>query len=141
MSLRAPPKERSRRPARIVIVDDHPAVRLGLRELLSHEPDLVVCGEAEDVEGGLVVIESTRPDLVVVDISLRESNGLDLIRRLQEREDPPAALVASVHDADLYAGRALAAGARGYVHKSCFDAIADAIRRVLEGGVYLSGES
>lgn len=115
-------------------------MRLGLTELLSHEPDLTVCGEAEDVEGGLVVIEETRPDLVVVDVSLKESNGLDLVRLLRERKDPPPTLVASVHDEALFASRALAAGARGYVHKSCFDSIADAIRRVLSGGVYLSGE-
>jgi DNA-binding NarL/FixJ family response regulator len=122
---------------RVVLVDDHPIVRAGLAGLISAESDLEVCGEAADLDEALAVVERERPDLVVVDLSLKASSGLDLIRRLTERETKT--LVASMHDEATYAERALAAGALGYVHKGeATREIVQAIRRVMAGRLYLS---
>lgn len=135
--LSSPPMERRARKCRVVLVDDHPVVRAGLASLIEAENDLEVCGEAADLDEALAVVEREQPDLVVVDLSLRSSSGLDLIRRLAERETKT--LVASMHDEATYAERALAAGALGYVHKGeATREIVQAIRRVMAGRVYLS---
>jgi DNA-binding NarL/FixJ family response regulator len=114
---------------RVVLVDDHPVVRAGLAALIDAEGDLTVCGQAEELEEALAVVARERPDLVIVDLSLKGSSGLELIKRLAERQT--RVLVASMLDEATYAERALAAGAFGYVHKGkATRESARAIRRV-----------
>ncbi len=130
----------TRRTARILIVDDHPIVRRGLAALIGHESDLVVCGEAADAPAAIRQVQETQPDLAVVDITLNDGNGIDLIKQLKAHDDRLKTLVASMHDETLYAERALRAGAMGYINKEeATDHIVEAIRRVLRGDVYLSG--
>ncbi|MEW6486538.1 MAG: response regulator transcription factor [Thermodesulfobacteriota bacterium] len=124
---------------RIFVVEDHPIFRLGLRELLEEESDFIVCGEADDIGSALEEIARTSPDLVIVDLSLKGRSGIDLLRDLRARYRDLPLLVLSMYDEALYAERALAAGARGYIMKQeTSDSIVHAVRRVLEGKVYLS---
>jgi DNA-binding NarL/FixJ family response regulator len=126
-------------PARVLIVDDHPAVREGLGFRIARCPDLVVCGEAADLSGALAEIEATHPDVAVVDIALGSESGLDLIRRLKVRHPSVKALVWSMYPESLYAERALRAGAMGYITKQeATGRIIEAIRRVLAGEIFLS---
>ena len=127
------------RARRILVVDDHPVVRHGLREFLAHEPDLEVCGEAADAQEALRMVESLSPDLMIVDISLNGTSGIDLIKRVRAQWPEVRMLVSSMHDEEFYADRALAAGAMGYVCKNeAVSSVLDAIRMVLHGTVYLS---
>ena len=129
--------DRQRR--RVLIVDDHPIVREGLRALISQQPDLEVCGEAEGTTDAMELVGSTQPDIAVVDISLKDGDGLELIRRIPQTDHTVRVLVSSMHDEGLYARRSLRAGALGYVSKeNAARQIVDAIRRVLEGRIYLS---
>ncbi len=124
---------------RILIVDDHPLVRSGFAQLIGDCPDLEVCGEAGDMAEALAQIETTRPDLAIIDLSLAGGSGLDLIERIKSLDKDILMLVASMHDETLYAERVLAAGARGYINKQeAQDSIIRAIRQVLAGRVYLS---
>ena len=124
---------------RILIVDDHPLVRTGFAQLIGDCPDLEVCGEAGDMAEALQMVEATRPDLAIIDLSLAGGSGLDLIERIKARYKSVLMLVASMHDETLYAERVLAAGARGYINKQeAQDRIIQAIRTVLGGKVYLS---
>jgi DNA-binding NarL/FixJ family response regulator len=130
-------KRRNR--ARILIVDDHPAVREALALRISRQPDMEVCGEAADMAEALRLLAETNPDAAVVDISLKGGDGLDLIKRINDRNDHIRMLVWSMHSESLYAERAIRAGALGYINKDqATDAIITALRRVLEGKVYLS---
>lgn len=125
--------------ARILIVDDHPLVREGLAKLIDLEGDLRVVGEAETVAEARKAAEQLKPDLVVLDITLREGNGLDLVRDLRVRCPKTSVLVISMHDETIYAERALKAGARGYLMKDqARGNVIAAIRKVLSGEVYLS---
>ncbi len=125
--------------ARILIVDDHPLVRTGFAQLIGDCPDLEVCGEAGDVAEALGLIDSTRPDLAIIDLSLAGGSGLDLIERARARNPDLLMLVASMHDETFYAERVLTAGAQGYINKQeAQDRIIQAIRQVLRGQVYLS---
>jgi DNA-binding NarL/FixJ family response regulator len=123
----------------IVIVDDHPVVRHGLCRLIADEPDLQVCGETSTAAKALSVIESTGPDLVLIDVSLEEGSGLELIKQVKASHPDIRMLVISMHDETLFADRALNAGAMGYItkQKATTDLI-QAIRQVLNGQVYLS---
>lgn len=124
---------------KILIVEDHPIVRRGFASLINHEPDLLVCGDAEDVHGALEAIDRCQPDLVLIDIFLKDSSGIDLIKTLQERCKGLPVLVVSMHEESLYADRVIRAGAMGYVMKrEAEQTIVTAIRRILEGRVYLS---
>jgi DNA-binding NarL/FixJ family response regulator len=126
-------------PARILIVDDHPIVRLGIRQMLAAERDLEVCGEAESADAARKLITSARPDLVIVDLSLAEGTGLDLIRSLRESVPTLPVLVLSMHDEALFAERVLRAGARGYIMKrEAITGLVDALRQVLTGRIYVS---
>lgn len=124
---------------RILIVDDHPMMRDGLRLLIANEADLEVVGEADDVAAALEQVEDLRPDVAIVDITLRSSNGLDLIKDLQIRSPGTAVLVLSMHDESLYAERVLRAGGRGYIMKQEGGSrIMEAIRHVASGQTYVS---
>jgi DNA-binding NarL/FixJ family response regulator len=119
---------------RVFIVDDHPAVREGLAARISLEPDLEVCGEAADVSEAVELMASARPDVTIVDIQLKTGNGLDLVKRLKARDDSIRILVCSVYPDQLYAQRALHAGALGYINKEhTTTQVVEAIRRVREG--------
>lgn len=132
-------RNQSKKRARILIVDDHPAVREALASRIGRQPDLEVCGEAADMTEALLLVADTQPDLAVVDISLKTASGIDLIKRIKDRNDTVRMLVWSMHSESLYAERALRAGALGYVNKDqATDKIIEAIRRVLDGKVYLS---
>src|SRR5579871_5134817 len=125
--------------ARVLIVDDHPPVREALALRIGRQPDLEVCGEAADLGEALRLVADTEPDLAVVDISLKSGNGIDLIKRIKDRNFSVRMLVWSMHSESLYAERALRAGALGYVNKDqATDMIIEAIRRVLEGKVFVS---
>lgn len=126
---------------RLMIVDDHPIVRRGLRELAEDESDLLVCSEAGDVEDALAKLADARPDLVLVDLSLRNGHGLDLIEKIRARDKRPRILVLSMHDDLLYAERALRCGASGYVNKQePPERLVEAIREVLRGQICVSDE-
>src|SRR6516164_10422153 len=126
--------------AKVLIVDDHPAVREGLAMHLATQPDLEVCGEAEDLPGALALLASTHPDVAIIDISLKNSNGIDLIRRIKDRADAVRILVWSMYPENLYAERALRAGAQGYLNKGqATRHVLDAVRAILQGRVYVSG--
>lgn len=134
-----PSKEsRSKSKARILIVDDHPIVRHGLSQLIGQEEDLTVCGQAEDASTALEAIAALKPDVVVVDISLRGGDGIELVKAVKSRYGRLPVLVLTMHDDSLYGERALRAGARGYVMKQeGTERIVVAIRRVLKGGIYV----
>jgi DNA-binding NarL/FixJ family response regulator len=125
---------------RVVIVDDHPLFRERLSELINHELDMEVCGEAENAQQAIDLIRNTAPDLAIVDITLKGSSGLELIKSIKALPIGVPVLVLSMHDESLYAERALRSGATGYItkHESA-DNVLLAIRRVLAGEVYLSG--
>ncbi|QJW94987.1 response regulator transcription factor [Frigoriglobus tundricola] len=137
-------KTNSKAPAprtRVLVVDDHPVVRDGLAALLGTEPDLEVCGEAEDVPGALALLKAARPDVAIIDVSLKNGNGIDLVKRIRAHEHAVRVLVWSMYPEELYAERALRAGAQGYVHKGrSTKEILEALRAVLAGKVYLSGD-
>jgi DNA-binding NarL/FixJ family response regulator len=127
--------------ARIVLVDDHPMVRERLAEVINREPDLSICGEAEDRGGALEVIEREKPRLAIVDLTLKRSNGLDLIKDLRVMHPDLLILVLSMQDENLYAERVIRAGAHGYITKQeATRKILDAIRQVMAGKVFLSEE-
>ena len=120
-------------------MDDHPLVREWLTNLINQQADLEVCGEAENATEALAGIARTRPALTVIDISLHAASGLELIKDLCIQHPSVAPLVLSMHEEELYAERAMRAGARGYVRKrETSKNILAAIRRVLEGGIYVS---
>ncbi len=119
------------RKRRIFLVDDHPLVREGLTNLINGQNDLVVCGEAEDSAGAITGIAKTRPDVALVDISLKNESGLELVKNLENQFPLVALIVLSMHDEALYAERALRAGAHGYVMKrESTKSVLASIRRV-----------
>jgi DNA-binding NarL/FixJ family response regulator len=124
---------------KIFLVDDHPLVREWLTNLIQHQPDLVICGEAEDAPTALRNISATRPAVAIVDITLKEGSGIELIKNLKLMEPGVAVIVLSMHDEKLYAERALRAGARGYIMKrETAKKMITAIRQVLAGKIYMS---
>ncbi|MBD3337298.1 MAG: response regulator [Candidatus Eisenbacteria bacterium] len=124
---------------RILIVDDHPIVRRGLTKLLNSETGLEVCGEAEDAATAMERVQETMPDLVIVDISLKDVGGIELIKQIKAKHPNMKMLVSSMHDEVLYAERCLHAGAMGYISKSeATEEMVNAIRRVMTNKVYLS---
>ncbi len=123
----------------IFIVDDHPIVRQGLALLINREPDLAVCGDAEEASSALRLIEELQPDLIVVDISLNGPDGLDLLKNIRARDPNLPVLMLSMLDESLYAERSLRAGANGYIMKQeATDRVLVAIRRILDGEIYVS---
>jgi DNA-binding NarL/FixJ family response regulator len=129
----------SDRKHRVFLVDDHPLVREGLANLINQQTDLVVVGQAEDSAGAVTGIRSTSPEIALIDISLKNESGLELVKNLEAEFPDVALIVLSMHDEALYAERALRAGARGYVMKrETTKSVLTAIRRVLGGDVYVS---
>ncbi len=124
---------------RVYLVDDHPIVRYGFAQLLGAAPDITVCGQASDARAALAALAEAAPDVVIVDVSLGATNGIDLIREIKANLANASVLVVSMHDEQLYAERALRAGAAGYVMKhEATDAIVRAIRTVAAGGIFVS---
>jgi len=131
--------ERKATKRRLFLVEDHPVTREGFAQLINYQPDLEVCGQAGTAAKAITGIEELAPDLAIVDISLTESNGLELIKQLKSRCPSLPVLVLSTHDEALYAQRAVRAGARGYVMKQApTREVMNAIRTVLGGDLYLS---
>ena len=125
--------------AKILLVDDHPIVRERLGELIAQEPDLAVCGEAEDHNGALKAADALAPDLAIVDITLKDTYGIELIKQLKELHPHLPILVLSMHDESLYGERALRAGAKGYLTKQeATKKVISAIRRILAGEIFVS---
>jgi DNA-binding NarL/FixJ family response regulator len=132
---------RSAEKNRLLIVDDHPLFREGLRQMIDRTAGLMVCGEAADAAAALKGIPELKPDLVLVDISLGGANGIDLIKSIKGKYDDLPVLVISMHDESLYAERALRAGALGYVMKNApAKTVKSAIFKVLGGEMFLSGK-
>jgi DNA-binding NarL/FixJ family response regulator len=124
---------------RIMLVDDHPIVRERLAEIINRESDLTVCAEAAERQEAIKAMETARPDFAIIDLALKNSSGLELIKDLHARWPRLLMLVVSMHDELLYAERVLRAGARGYITKQeATRNILQAIRRVLAGHVYLN---
>jgi DNA-binding NarL/FixJ family response regulator len=123
----------------IFIVDDHPIVRQGLMQLINAEEDLCIVGQAEEAYHALKSIRQLRPDLTILDISLKDTSGLELLKEMRSQDPDLLVLILSMHDESLYAERALRAGARGYVMKQeAPQVLLHAIRKVLGGEVYVS---
>jgi DNA-binding NarL/FixJ family response regulator len=124
---------------RVVIVDDHPMFRERLSQLINLELDMQVCGEADNAQEGIRLIRGTSPNLAIVDITLKGSSGLELVKSIKALSIIVPVLVLSMHDESLYAERALQAGASGYITKhQATEEVLSAIRRVLAGEIYLS---
>jgi DNA-binding NarL/FixJ family response regulator len=124
---------------RVLIVDDHPIVRQGLRRMIETEADLVVCGEVQTEREARTAIRALVPDVVIVDISLAQGDGLELVRDVHAQRPELPMLVLSMHDELIYAERLLAAGAAGYIMKqAASEQLLVALRRVLSGSVYIS---
>jgi DNA-binding NarL/FixJ family response regulator len=126
-------------PARILVIDDHPVVRLGIRQMVTAAPGLSVCGEAESAAEALRLATTSNADLAIVDLSLEDGTGLGLIRSLRETVPELKVLVLSMHDETLFAERALRAGAHGYIMKQeAINGLVHAIREVLAGRRFIS---
>ncbi len=124
---------------RVLVVDDHPIVRQGLSLMINREPDLVVCGEAEEAMGAMHVLTSSHPDVMIVDISLTGPDGIDLLKNIRISHPTLPVLILSMHDEMVYAERALRAGANGYIMKQeATENVLIALRRLLSGEIYVS---
>ena len=142
----APPESKppepipNRKPkTKVLLVDDHPVLRAGLGRLINQEADMTVCGEAEDGPTAFELVGTLTPDIAVIDVSLKGSNGIELIKNLKARFPQLPTLVLSMHDESLYAERALRAGSLGYIMKEeAIEQVILAIRKVLRGEIFLS---
>lgn len=124
---------------RILIVDDHPLICKGLAQMINNEKDMIVCGEANDINSAMKQIADAEPHAVIVDLSLKNSSGIDLIKAIKTRYPGLPSLVYSMHDESVFAERVLKAGARGYVMKDQPpEVLLSAIRKVLTGNLYFS---
>ena len=137
MKVAAPPAK-----ARVVLVEDHPMFRERLAHLINKDMHMTVCGEADNIRDAMDVIEETKPDIAIVDISLNGPGGLELIKNLKAQGIKVPVLVLSMHDESLYAERVLRAGASGYITKSeASSEVRAAIQKVLSGDIYLSPDT
>ncbi len=125
----------------ILIVDDHPIFRMGMKELLNQEEDFSVCAVAENIPGARKALREHQPDLAIIDISLSEENGLDLVKEIAAGPCRLPVLVLSLHDESVWAERAIRAGARGYVmKKEASESVISAIRNILDGKIHVSSD-
>ena len=123
---------------KVLIVDDHPVVRQGLAQLIRQEQDMTVCGEADHGKGISEVITQVKPDIVILDLTLKDISGIDVIKELTPRFPQLPILVLSIHAESLYAERALRAGAKGYIMKEeAANKVVGALREVLRGELYV----
>jgi DNA-binding NarL/FixJ family response regulator len=123
----------------VFVVDDHPLLRQGLAMMINREPDLVVCGEAEEAHAAMKAISASMPDILIADISLNGPDGLDLLKNLRLLYPDLPVLILSMHDESIYAERALRARANGYIMKQeATERVLVAVRRILGGEIYLS---
>jgi DNA-binding NarL/FixJ family response regulator len=124
---------------KVLVVDDHPIVRQGLTLLINQEADLTVCGVAEEMHSGLRAIQTDRPDIVILDISLTGPDGLETLKNIRINSPHLPVLILSMHDESIYAERALRAGANGYIMKQeATEKVLVALRRILSGEIYVS---
>lgn len=124
---------------KILIVDDHPILRMGMRELLNQEEGFEVCGVAEDISSARKILQEMNPDFAIIDISLAGENGLDLVKEISGGKSRISVLVLSMHDESVWAERAIRAGARGYImKKEAAESIVIAIRNILDGKIHVS---
>jgi DNA-binding NarL/FixJ family response regulator len=136
---RSPEGRSAGRKKMVFVVDDHPIVRQGLALLINQEPDLAVCGAAEEMQSALAAINAVRPDILIVDISLNGPDGLELLKTIRITMPRLPVLILSMHDESLYAERALRAGANGYIMKQeATEKVLVALRRILSGEIYVS---
>jgi len=139
MALKKKQDKTTENKTQILLVDDHPVVRDGLTTIINHERDLNVCGDADDAHEALKAAAELKPDIVVVDISLKSSDGIELTKSIKARHPTLSVIVLSVHDESVYAERALIAGAKAYLMKDAVsENIVKAIRTVLSGEIYVS---
>jgi len=132
-------EQTAKRKTKILVVDDHPIVRYGISRILNKEDDLAVCGEAEDGNEALQAIEKQKPDLILMDISLKRSDGLKLTKIIRGDYPDIPVLILSMHDESVYARKALRSGAKGYIMKEeSSEKLVPAIRQVLRGDIYVS---
>ena len=131
------------KPITIFLVDDSQAVRQSLTKLVRHEADLTVCGEAESGSQALEKFPSLKPDVVIVDLSLDDIDGIDLVKKIASKDDEaPSVLVVSMHEESVYGGEVLRAGAKGYLMKThAAEKIVEAVRTVAKGGIYTGNRS
>jgi DNA-binding NarL/FixJ family response regulator len=130
----APPTKRS-----VLVIDDHPLLRQGIAMLINQQQDLQVCGEAEEVHSAMQFIAQRKPDIIILDISLKGPDGLDLLKSLRATDPDLPVLILSMHDEAIYAERALRARANGYIMKQeATEKVLVAVRRILDGEIYLS---
>ncbi len=133
--------ESATKPWRLLIVDDHPLVRKGLAALIANEPDLEVCGESDEMADAISQMRKLEPDMIVVDISLKAGNGLELVKHIRSTHPHVKLLVCSMHDEALFAERCLRAGANGYLNKeAASERVIEAIRIIRSGKPFLSEE-
>jgi DNA-binding NarL/FixJ family response regulator len=123
----------------VFVVDDHPIIRRGLALLINQEPDLAVCGDAEEMHSALSAISALKPDILILDISLNGPDGLEILKNVRLNAPHLPVLILSMHDESLYAERSLRAGANGYVMKQeATENVLTALRRILSGEIYVS---
>jgi DNA-binding NarL/FixJ family response regulator len=128
--------------AKILIVEDHPIFRMGMSDLINQESDMMVCGYADNVTEGSRAVERLQPDMVIVDLSLKDSNGIDLVKEISRHYNKLPVLVLSMHDESIHAERCLLAGAKGYIMKQeTSNSVVEAIRYILAGNIYVSRRS
>lgn len=124
---------------KVLIVDDHPILREGLAQLIDQQSDLTICGQFEDAAHAFEAVGALKPDLALVDISLKGSSGVELLKNIKANHPKMLVLILSMHDESLYAERVLRAGASGYIMKQeATEKVLEAIRKVLAGEIYLS---
>jgi DNA-binding NarL/FixJ family response regulator len=139
MAKQKNPATASIKKAAVLLVDDHPIVRQGMSQLLNREPDLMVCGEADSAHQALTLLKTVKADLAIIDVSLEDRNGIELLKDVLVRFPKLPVLILSMHHESLYAERALHAGAKGYIMKQeAPDKVLVAIRTILGGEVYVS---
>ena len=139
MALKKKQDKTNEKKTQVLIVDDHPVIRDGLVAIINHEPDLNVCGQAEDAYTAQKAVDELKPDIVVTDISLKSSDGIELTKNIKAGHPALPVIILSVHDESLYAERALLAGAKAYLMKDkVSENIIKAIRTVLSGEIYVS---
>jgi DNA-binding NarL/FixJ family response regulator len=139
MALKKKQDKTNEKKTQVFIVDDHPVIREGLAVIINHEQDMSVCGEAEDAHQALKAVTELKPDIVIADMSLKNSDGLELTKNIKARYPRLPVIIFSVHDEFIYAERALLAGARAYLMKDAVsENVIKAIRAVLKGEIFVS---